>query len=163
MSAGGTMTGAATTGVAEGGVEGLAQVEAVDLHRHPPRLDDHIVIIRIPMDHTMAQAAPIHRAPLRKNALHSLALRRRQGRVGLMVVGIVVVFLLGLFSLSQTVRVSATDFDLDRLMAARSALQSNERDLIANLSRLGSEPAIRQQALDAGLGQLVDPLVVPAR
>jgi hypothetical protein len=48
-------------------------------------------------------------------------------------------------------------------MAARSALQSNERDLIANLSRLGSEPAIRQQALDAGLGQLVDPLVVPAR
>jgi hypothetical protein len=83
--------------------------------------------------------------------------------VGLTVVGIVVVFLLGLFSLSQTVRVSATDFDLDRLIAARAALQSNERDLIANLSRLGSEPAIRQQALDAGLGQLVDPLVVPAR
>jgi len=37
--------------------------------------------------------------------------RAGAGRVGLMVVGIVVVFLLGLFSLSQTVRVSATDFD----------------------------------------------------
>lgn len=89
--------------------------------------------------------------------------RRRQGRVGLAVVGIVVVFLLGLFSLSQTVRVSATDFDVDRLMAARQDLLSNERDLIADLSRLGSEPAVRTLALDAGLGQLVDPLVVPAR
>ncbi len=89
--------------------------------------------------------------------------RRRQGRVGLMVVGIVIVFLLGLFSLTQTVQVSATDLDLDRLMAARADLQSNERDLIANLSRLGSEAAVRSQALDAGLGQLVDPLVVPAR
>jgi hypothetical protein len=89
--------------------------------------------------------------------------RRRQGRVGFAVVGIVVVFLLGLFSLSQTVRVSATDFDVDRLMAARAELLANERDLIANLSSLGSEPAIRRLALDAGLGQLVNPLVVPAR
>ena len=89
--------------------------------------------------------------------------RRRQGRVGLAIVGIVVIFLLGLFSLSQTVRVSATDFDVDRLMAAREELLANERDLVADLSRLGREPAIRKLALDAGLGQLVDPLVVPAR
>lgn len=89
--------------------------------------------------------------------------RRRQGRVGLGIVGIVVVFLLGLFSLSQTVRVSATDFDVDRMIAAREELLANERDLVADLSRLGREPAIRKQALDAGLGQLVDPLVVPAR
>jgi hypothetical protein len=88
--------------------------------------------------------------------------RRRQGRVGLAIVGIVVVFLLGLFSLSQTVRVSATDFDVDRLIGAREELLANERDLIADLSRLGREPAIRKQALDFGLGQLVDPLVVPA-
>lgn len=89
--------------------------------------------------------------------------RRRQGRVGLVIVGIVVIFLLGLFSLSQTVRVSATDFDLDRMIAARGELLANERDLVADLSRLGREPAIRKLALDAGLGQLVDPLVVPAR
>jgi hypothetical protein len=89
--------------------------------------------------------------------------RRRQGRVGVAIVGIVVIFLLGLFSLSQTVRVSATDFDVDRLIAAREELLANERDLIADLSRLGREPAIRKLALDAGLGQLVDPLVVPAR
>ena len=89
--------------------------------------------------------------------------RRRQGRVGLAIVGIVVIFLLALFSLSQTVRVSATDFDVDRLMAAREELLANERDLVADLSSLGREPAIRKLALDAGLGQLVDPLVVPAR
>lgn len=89
--------------------------------------------------------------------------RRRQGRVGLAIVGIVIVFLLGLFSLTQTVRVSATDFDVDRLIAARGDLLASERDLIADLSRLGSEPAIRRLALDAGLGQLVDTLVVPAR
>jgi hypothetical protein len=89
--------------------------------------------------------------------------RRRQGRVGVAIVGIVVIFLLGLFSLSQTVRVSATDFDVDRLFAARAELQANERDLIATLSSVGREPAIRKLALDAGLGQLADPLVVPAR
>jgi hypothetical protein len=89
--------------------------------------------------------------------------RRRQGRVGLAIVGIVVVFLLELFSLSQTVRVSATDFDVDRLIAARQELLASERDLVADLSRLGREPAIRKLAFDAGLGQLVDPLVVSAR
>ncbi len=89
--------------------------------------------------------------------------RRRQGRVGVAIVGIVVVFLLGLFSLSQTVRVSATDFDVDRLITARAELQANERDLIAALSSVGREPAIRTLALKAGLGQLADPLVVPAR
>ncbi len=89
--------------------------------------------------------------------------RRRQGRVGMAIVGIVVTFLLGLFSLTQTVRVSATDFDVDRLITARQELQASERDLVADLSRLGREPAVRKLALDAGLGQLVDPLVVPAR
>jgi hypothetical protein len=31
------------------------------------------------------------------------------------------------------------------------------------VERLGSEPAIRKQALDTGLGQLGAPLLVPAR
>jgi hypothetical protein len=89
--------------------------------------------------------------------------RRRQGQAGMVIVGIVVIFLLGLFSLSQTVRVSATDMDVDRLIAARQEFVASEQDLVADLSRLGSEPAIRKLALDAGLGQLIDPLVVPAR
>ena len=107
------------------------------------------------------RAADLPRRSLRgASAVRS---RRRQGRSGLAIVGIVVVFLLGLFSLSQTVRVSATDFDVDRLIAAREDLLASERDLVADLSRLGREPAVRKLALDAGLGQLVDPLVVAAR
>ena len=107
------------------------------------------------------RAADLPRRSLRgASAVRS---RRRQGRVGFAIVGIVVIFLLGLFSLSQTVRVSATDFDVDRLIAARSELLANERNLVADLSRQGREPAIRKLALDAGLGQLINPLVVPAR
>ena len=107
------------------------------------------------------RAADLPRRSLRgASAVRS---RRRQGRVGFAMVGIVVIFLLGLFSLSQTVRVSATDFDVDRLFAARAELLANERNLVADLSRLGREPAIRKLALDAGLGQLIHPLVVPAR
>jgi len=107
------------------------------------------------------RAADLPRRSLRgASAVRS---RRRQGRVGFAIVGIVVIFLLGLFSLSQTVRVSATDFDVDRLIAARSELLANERNFVADLSRLGREPAIRKLALDAGLGQLINPLVVPAR
>jgi hypothetical protein len=107
------------------------------------------------------RAADLPRRSLRgASAVRS---RRRQGRVGFAIVGIVVIFVLGLFSLSQTVRVSATDFDVDRLIAARSELLANERNLVADLSRLGREPAIRKLALDAGLGQLINPLVVPTR
>lgn len=77
--------------------------------------------------------------------------------------GIIVAFALGLFSLSQTVRVSATGYDADRLITERGALQDRERLLLSDINRLGQEPAVRQQALDAGLGQLADPLVIPAR
>ncbi len=89
--------------------------------------------------------------------------RRRQGRVGYIIVGIVVAFLLGLFSLAQTVKVSATDYDVDSLLAARQQLEATRRDLQADLARLGGEPAIRKQAMDAGLSMLIEPLVVPAR
>ncbi len=89
--------------------------------------------------------------------------RRRQERLGLVVGGIIVAFALGLFSLSQTVRVSATGYDLDQLIAERSALQDRERLLLSDINRLGREPSVRQQALAAGLGQLADPLVIPAR
>jgi hypothetical protein len=89
--------------------------------------------------------------------------RRRSGRTGFLVAAIVVTFALGLVSLAQTVRVSANGVELDRLGADLTILESEQRQIESDLYRLGSEPAIRKQALDAGLGQLVDPLVVPAR
>jgi hypothetical protein len=77
--------------------------------------------------------------------------------------GIVLVFALGFVSLVQTVRVSANGVEVDRILADRQILLTEQDQLRSDLYRLGREPAIRKQALDAGLGQLVDPLIVPAR
>ncbi len=77
--------------------------------------------------------------------------------------GIVIVFLLAFFSLVQTVRVSATGYDIDQLLVERDRLEAQRQELFSDLNRLGREPAIRKQAIDLGLGQLVEPLVVPAR
>ena len=77
--------------------------------------------------------------------------------------GIVIVFLLAFFSLAQTVRVSATGYDIDQLLVERDRLEAQRQELFSDLNRLGREPAIRKQAIDLGLGQLVEPLVVPAR
>ena len=88
---------------------------------------------------------------------------RRGSRVGLLVGGIVLAFLLAFFSLAQTVRVSATGYDIDALNVEREQLESSRRDLTSDLNRLGREPAIRKLSIDAGLAPLTDPLVLPAR
>jgi len=77
--------------------------------------------------------------------------------------GIVVAFLLAFFSLAQSIRVAATGYDLNRLLDERQTLVDRKQELLSDLNRLGSEPAIRQQALEAGLGQLTDPLVLTGR
>jgi hypothetical protein len=89
--------------------------------------------------------------------------RQRSGRTGLIVAAIVGTFALGLVSLAQTVRVSANGLEVDRLQAERQLLLAEQLELESDLNRLGREPAVRKLALDAGLGQLVDPLIVPAR
>jgi len=88
---------------------------------------------------------------------------RRSNRVGILLGGIVLAFLLAFFSLAQTMRVSATAYEIDRLAVQRDRLEAQLRDLRSDVNRLGSEPAIRKQALDLGLGQLGSPLVVDAR
>lgn len=42
-------------------------------------------------------------------------------------------------------------------------MTADQQQLRSDLSRLGSEPALRKEAFDLGLSQLGDPLVVPAR
>jgi len=83
-------------------------------------------------------------------------------RVGLLLGGIVVVFVLAFFSLAQTVRLSAVGYDIDRLLVAQDRLVGQQEELLSDLNRLGRESAIRKQAIDYGLSQLVEPLVVPA-
>jgi hypothetical protein len=88
---------------------------------------------------------------------------RGGNRVGFLVGGIVLAFLLAFFSLAQTVAVSATTYDVDRLVSERQRLEGLLVEVRSDLDRLGREPAIRKQAIDAGYGQLAEPLVVPAR
>ena len=88
---------------------------------------------------------------------------QRSNRLGLILTGIVVAFLLAFFWLAQDVRVSATGYDIGRLDVERERLESRAQDLKSDLNRLGNEPAIRKQAIDNGLGQLDDAIVLPAR
>jgi hypothetical protein len=89
--------------------------------------------------------------------------RRRSGQTGLIAAGIVIAFGLAFVSLAQTVKVSAGQVELDQLNAEYAILEAEQAEIRSDLYRLGREPAVRKQALDAGLGQLVNPLVLPAR
>jgi hypothetical protein len=89
--------------------------------------------------------------------------KRRSNRVGFLLGGIVLVFLLAFFSLAQTVRVAATGYDIDRLSRHAQELDRTRREIVSDLNRLGASPAIRKQAIDLGLAPLGEPLDLPAR
>ncbi|MCI0582761.1 MAG: hypothetical protein L0227_07680 [Chloroflexi bacterium] len=87
----------------------------------------------------------------------------RPTRVGAILAAILVAFMLAFLSLSQSVRVAATSYDIVRLSSEYERLDARRQDLRADLNRLGAEPAIRKLGLDSGLGQLDAPLIVQAR
>ena len=89
--------------------------------------------------------------------------RARPSSIGVALSAIVIVFSAAFLSLSQSVRVAATGYDIVRLVSERDRLEAIRQDLTSDVERLRSEPAIRKQALDAGLGQLGAPLLIPAR
>jgi len=76
---------------------------------------------------------------------------------------IVVAFMLAFFSLAQSVRVSATSYDIGRLEVTQDRLEAQIDELDSDLSRLGREPAVRKIGLDGGLTQLDYAVVLPAR
>jgi hypothetical protein len=102
------------------------------------------------------------------------ALARRQSRVtmrsrkrprffGVAIGGIVIAFLLSFFSLVQTVRVSASGYDMDQLNAEFGQLQNQKQQDLSDIGRLGRESSIRRKAIANGLTQLPPPIVIPAR
>jgi hypothetical protein len=99
----------------------------------------------------------------RRRARTTIRANRRSGRVGLLLGGIALAFLLAFFSLVQSVRMSATGYDIDRLLTQRAQLDAQRQQLLADTNRLGRGPAIRKLAIDLGLVQLAEPLVVTAR
>jgi hypothetical protein len=86
--------------------------------------------------------------------------RRKSSRLPIVLGGIVVAFVLAFFSLAQTVRVSATGYDVERLTSERDALLVRKTELLTDLNRLTQEPAVRKMAIDAGLTQLSGPVLV---
>ena len=89
--------------------------------------------------------------------------RARPSSIGVALSAIVIVFSAAFLSLSQSVRVAATGYDIVRLVSDHDRLEAVRQDLTSDVERLRSEPAIRKRALDAGLGQLGAPLLIPAR
>ena len=108
-----------------------------------------------------ASAAP--RAHGRRNAGVRVGIRGvTTQRVGLALAGIVVAFSGAFLWLSQSVRVTATNYDIVRLTSEQVRLQALNVDLRSDLGRLSGAPAIRQEALDRGYGQLGAPLIIQA-
>ena len=89
--------------------------------------------------------------------------RRRPTRLSIVLGAVVVAFVAAFFSLSQDVRVSASGYDVDRLATQHARLQAQQDELVSQLNRLGRVPAIRKQAIGAGLGPLPEPIVIAAR
>ena len=98
----------------------------------------------------------------RRRVRGAVRAKRRTNRLSFALGAIVLVFLLSFFSLAQTVRVSATGYDVERLNQERDALLVRKQELMTDLNRLGQEPAVRKLAIDLGLSQLRAPLVVGA-
>jgi hypothetical protein len=99
----------------------------------------------------------------RRRTRVAIRANRRPRVVGLVICGIVVAFLLSFFSLVQTVRVSASSYDMDRLNSQYIQLQNQSRQLQSDIDRLGRQSAIRRQAIANGLTQLPAPVVVSGR
>jgi hypothetical protein len=88
---------------------------------------------------------------------------RRSNRVGVVLGIIVIAFLAAFFSLAQSMRVATAGYEIERLQSTRDQLEAQRLELSSDLARLSGGPAIRKQALDAGLLPLAKPLVVEAR
>ena len=88
---------------------------------------------------------------------------QRTDRLGLILGSIAVAFMLAFFSLAQSVRVAATGYDINDLLDEQQQLLVRKQELVSDLNRLGAEPAIRKLSIDAGLGQLAEPLVLADR
>jgi hypothetical protein len=99
----------------------------------------------------------------RRRARTAVRAGRQANRVGILLGAIAIVFVLGFFSLAQTVQVSTTAVDIDRLTNQQAGLQGQRQQVISDLNRLGGASAIRKLGIDLGLDQLGDPLIVPAR
>ena len=101
--------------------------------------------------------------PPRRQRTVRVRAHRGTSRVGLTLAAILVVFLLALFYLTQTLGVAALNYDIDTLIAERSAIEQQLQSVEGDIARWGAEPAIVKGAQQAGLDRLGDGVRIPAR
>ncbi len=99
----------------------------------------------------------------RRSSRITLRARKRPRFFGVAIGLIVVAFLLSFFSLVQTVRVSASGYDIGQFNAEWRQLQNQHQQDLSDIGRFGRESSIRRQAIAGGLTQLPAPIVIPAR
>ena len=121
-----------------------------------------VVLPRVPRLERQRRTVDAPALP-RRRVRSAVRARRGTSRIGVLLGVIVVAFVCAFFSLSQSVRVSELRYEADRLRAQQEDLQARAQDLQNDLNRLAKAPAIRKLAIDAGLGPLSQPLVIPAR
>ena len=110
-----------------------------------------------------AELPAIPPLPAARGRLRLGVRRPHVGPLGTALGSIVLLFLVGFLWLAQSVRVSATSYDIVRLGSQHDRLDALARDLQSDLSRLSGQPAIRKLAIDAGFDQLDTAIVLPAR
>ena len=99
----------------------------------------------------------------RRRTRSAVRAHRGPSRISVLLASIVVAFAGAFFSLSQDIRVSASGYEAGRLTTQHQRLEARANDLRNELNRLGKAPAIRKLAIQAGLGPLPEPDVIPAR
>jgi hypothetical protein len=104
-----------------------------------------------------AVVVPRRRQPSRARA------RQGSSSIGLSLAGILVCFLLALFYLTQMVHMAATGYDIDALVIERNRLDQELQSLQGDIARWGAEPQILGEAQEIGLGDLGNPVRLPAR
>jgi outer membrane murein-binding lipoprotein Lpp len=104
-------------------------------------------------------------APVLQRRRSRVAIRanKRPRSIGMIIGAIVVAFLLSFFSLVQTVRISASGYDVAQLNDQYVQLENQRQQIISDIDRLGRESAMRRQAISDGLSQLPAPVILPAR
>jgi len=99
----------------------------------------------------------------RRRSRVAMRANRRPRRVALAIGAIVIAFMLSFFSLVQTMRVSASGYDMSQLTGQYLELQNQRRQVTSDVDRVGRQSAVRREAISDGLTQLPQPVVIPAR
>ena len=99
----------------------------------------------------------------RRRPASRIRARRRASPVFVTLALIVTAFVLGLMYLTQSIRVAATDFEIDRLLSEQSRLVQQIQSLEGDITHYGAEPAVVERAGQAGLDRLGGATRIPAR